>query len=79
MRAAAAVLIVGTVLAGQPASAETVISYSAPENIYGWCAGYASARAQRCAQTNCAKYGGSSCQPVVECRSGCGWNGAEVV
>lgn len=50
-----------------PAFAASAISHSVPENVYGWCAGYAQAQANRCAQQNCRKQGGSACRFVVGC------------
>ncbi|MCO5131429.1 MAG: peptidoglycan-binding protein [Xanthobacteraceae bacterium] len=50
-----------------PAFAASAISHSVPENVYGWCAGYAPGRADRCAQQRCQKQGGTACQIVVGC------------
>jgi hypothetical protein len=50
-----------------PAFAASAISHSVPENAYGWCAGYAPGRANRCAEQRCQKQGGTACQIVVGC------------
>ena len=55
-----------------PAKAATAIYYSAPENAYGWCAGYSYIRAHSCARGNCQDAGGNACEPVVECDGGWG-------
>ena len=55
-----------------PAQASTAIYYSAEDNIYGWCAGYANARAHTCAHDQCTKQGGKDCQLALECDGGWG-------
>lgn len=55
-----------------PARAETAIYYSAPENAYGWCAGYSLNRARSCAKGYCADEGGTDCNLAVECGGGWG-------
>ena len=55
-----------------PARADGVIYYSAPENTYGWCAGYSNSRAHRCAKDYCVKLGGTDCGLAVECGGGWG-------
>ncbi len=54
------------------ARAATVVYYSAPENSYGWCAGYAHTRAQSCARDYCIEAGGTDCRLAVECAGGWG-------
>ncbi len=55
-----------------PAHAATVVYYSAPENAYGWCAGYGHTRAQSCARKYCIDSGGTDCRLAVECAGGWG-------
>lgn len=55
-----------------PAEASTAIYYSAPDNIYGWCAGYAYDRAHTCAHDECTKEGGKDCVLALECDGGWG-------
>jgi peptidoglycan hydrolase-like protein with peptidoglycan-binding domain len=58
--------------AAAPARAATVIAYSAPDNAYGWCAGYGLSYGRSCAKQYCQQSGGSQCQPVAECDGGWG-------
>ena len=55
-----------------PARAATVICYSAPENSYGWCAGYNDGNGRICARDYCGDAGGTQCQLAIECDSGWG-------
>src|SRR6188472_3244075 len=59
-------------LAQTPAHGQTAIYYSAPENAFGWCAGYSYERAQSCARNYCEKYGGTDCRLALDCNSGWG-------
>ncbi|MBX6322356.1 MAG: peptidoglycan-binding protein [Rhodospirillaceae bacterium] len=71
LAALARVAALAALLVAAPAAADTVIYYSAPENAYGWCAGYDLRTAHRCAYRQCARYG-SRCVAVVECGGGWG-------
>jgi len=66
----AAIIFVSLLLFSMPAQATTAIYYSAPENTYGWCAGYASGKARDCAKRNCVNTGGKACKLALECRGG---------
>ena len=66
----AAMLVVAS--GWSPAGATTAIYYSAPDNAYGWCAGYAESRAESCAQKNCKSHGGTECELALECEGGWG-------
>lgn len=68
---AAAALVLTLALAGG-AQAATSIFYSAPENSYGWCAGFAVDQANSCARGNCVKFGGTACRLVLTCTGGWG-------
>lgn len=59
-------------LALKPAQAETAIYYSAPENSFGWCAGYSHDRAHSCARKYCEEYGGTDCRLAIDCNGGWG-------
>lgn len=67
--AAGAILVTAASFA-KPAEAATAIYHSAQENAYGWCAGYAPARARSCALEQCKKQNGKECVLVAECT---GW------
>jgi len=69
---AAAILLLPLFLCFAPARAATVIYYSAPENSYGWCAGYGHSRAQSCARKYCIDAGGTECKLAMECAGGWG-------
>jgi peptidoglycan hydrolase-like protein with peptidoglycan-binding domain len=51
-----------------PVRAATAIYYSAPENTFGWCAGYGPDRSERCARDYCVESGGTDCQLALECK-----------
>jgi hypothetical protein len=58
-------------VAAGPAAGQTAISYSAPENAYGWCVDFNGPRAAAaCAQRWCAESGGASCRVVLTCSGG---------
>src|SRR6185503_802190 len=59
-------------LAQTPTHAETAIYYSAPENAFGWCAGYSYERSNNCARSYCEKYGGTDCRLALDCSGGWG-------
>jgi hypothetical protein len=69
---AAVAMLLLPILYSAPAHADTVIYYSAPENSYGWCAGYSRNRAHNCAQSNCASSGGTACEAILNCPDGWG-------
>ncbi|MEQ1768365.1 MAG: peptidoglycan-binding domain-containing protein [Devosia sp.] len=54
------------------AEGATVVFYSAPENTYGWCAGYSYSQSEACARAQCSDYGGTACDVAVECDGGWG-------
>jgi hypothetical protein len=54
-----------------PASAATAIYYSAPDQVYGWCAASGQAKAESCAARNCKK-SGKQCELALECGGGWG-------
>ncbi|MGH6925319.1 MAG: peptidoglycan-binding domain-containing protein [Propylenella sp.] len=70
--AAAGVMLVLPLMQAAPAHATTAIYYSAPENAYGWCAGFSSNRSHRCAEDYCTENGGTACEAVLECPDGWG-------
>ncbi len=70
--ALACVLAAAFLLLLSPARAATVVYYSAPENSYGWCAGYGHTRAQSCARNYCIEAGGTDCRLAIECAGGWG-------
>jgi len=55
-----------------PADAATVVYYSAPDNVYGWCAGYGYDRGHSCAKRYCIDAGGTACEMALECAGGWG-------
>ncbi len=67
-----AALLVAAMVSFLPARAATVIYHSAPENTYGWCAGYGYDRAHSCAKGYCRDAGGAECDLAVECAGGWG-------
>jgi len=54
------------------AEAATAISYSEPDNTYGWCAGYSTSEAPGCAKEWCEKSNGADCNLALVCDAG--WN-----
>lgn len=68
--AIAALLLVW--LAVAPANAATAISYSEPDNTYGWCTGYSTSEAPSCARNQCRSSGGNDCELALVCDAG--WN-----
>lgn len=54
------------------AQAATVFSYSKDTGAYGWCAGYATAKGESCANDACVQYNGTNCATVLECNGGWG-------
>jgi peptidoglycan hydrolase-like protein with peptidoglycan-binding domain len=59
-------------LAASSASAATAISYSEPDNTYGWCTGYSTSEAPGCAKQWCEQSNGQQCQLALVCDAG--WN-----
>ena len=59
-------------LTAATADAATAISYSEPDNTYGWCAGYSTSAAPGCAKEWCEKSGGTACNLALVCDAG--WN-----
>lgn len=70
--APALIMTFGALLMCSQARADTVIYYSKPENSYGRCYGYASAKAHTCARSQCEKYNGTQCEPVAHCNDSWG-------
>src|SRR3954447_17824640 len=67
-----ALLAAIVMLGSSSARAATSIYYSAADNVFGWCAGYAIDRANSCARGNCVKFGGTQCKLVLTCNGGWG-------
>ena len=59
-------------LSATTAEATTAISYSAPDNTYGWCAGSTTSEAPGCAKEWCEKSSGTDCTLALVCDAG--WN-----
>lgn len=55
-----------------PATAATVIFYSAPDQTYGWCAGYSYSQCENEADQSCRGENGTDCRLAVECSGGAG-------
>jgi peptidoglycan hydrolase-like protein with peptidoglycan-binding domain len=68
--AIAVLVLIG--LVATPASAATAISYSEPDNAYGWCTGYSTSEAPGCARNQCQSSGGIDCELALVCDAG--WN-----
>ena len=54
------------------AQGATAISFSEPDNTYGWCTGYSTSAAPGCAREWCEKSNGQQCELALVCDAG--WN-----
>jgi hypothetical protein len=63
-----AVWIATTALSDLSVRAASSIYHSAPQNLYGWCAGYSAQQDHRCAEAECKRQGGTQCRFAAGCQ-----------